>query len=168
MNAKKIKAEGVKFERMKFLNEVPKVEVANISEKKCITYRTTEAVTPLSFRKAELQRSSWRNTELLQVDKKGNVSETAIPALSFAGADISGADFSQALYRGKTVSNYLDRALETNDFGTDDIKGLNNIFINAKYNSDNPPKLVEGELSEDQWKQVVTIFKKRKNDNANQ
>jgi uncharacterized protein YjbI with pentapeptide repeats len=41
---------------------------------------------------------------MLQVDKEGNVLENAKPAVSFAGADISRADFSQALYRGETLS----------------------------------------------------------------
>jgi uncharacterized protein YjbI with pentapeptide repeats len=66
-------------------------------------YRTVRDTPVVSFAGAKLQNTRWKGTELLKVNAEGAVLEDAKPAVSFSGANISGADFNSATINGEQV-----------------------------------------------------------------
>jgi uncharacterized protein YjbI with pentapeptide repeats len=125
VNAKGIKAEGVTFENMRFLNRIPTVEQGQMNEKQSITFRTTVATPVVSFAGANLQNTRWKGTELTKVNGKGET----VPAVSFANADISSADFSEALIDATPVKQLFERVLNE---GMDAHKAVNRLRLYFK------------------------------------
>jgi uncharacterized protein YjbI with pentapeptide repeats len=107
VNANGIEAQGVKFDNMRFLNIIPQAVEGQLGKKHTVTFRIEKECPIVPFANAKLQNSSWKGVELLKVDANNEVLEDAKPALSFAGANLSGVKLGEATINGENVQDVL-------------------------------------------------------------
>jgi uncharacterized protein YjbI with pentapeptide repeats len=136
VNASGIQAQGVTFEDMRFMDSIPEAVSGELGKDHPVTFRIEKECPVVSFKNAKLQNSTWKGTELLQVNADKEVLENAKPAVSFKQANLSGADFSQATIEGKMLQNIIQEALH----GTSsDTKSLKLVFKKTKWKKGGNP-----------------------------
>lgn len=105
--------------------------------KTTLHYRTVRDTPIVSFEKAKLQNTSWKGTELTKVNGKGET----VPAVSFANADISNADFSEALIDGVPVKVLVENVLKEDIDSIKSSQVLKNYFCGSRYSLFKAPNI---------------------------
>jgi hypothetical protein len=101
---------------------IPEAVSGELGKDHPVTFRIEKECPVVSFKNAKLQNSTWKGTELLQVNADKEVLENAKPAVSFKQANLSGADFSQATIEGKLVQTLIQEAVYRTVIDTERLK----------------------------------------------
>jgi uncharacterized protein YjbI with pentapeptide repeats len=102
-------------------------------------YRTVRDTPVVSFAGAKLQNTRWKGTELTKVNRAGET----VPAVTFAGADISNADFSEALVDGTQIKEIVITALNGDTEALTSVRALAPYFKGAKYSPFKLPNMTQ-------------------------
>jgi uncharacterized protein YjbI with pentapeptide repeats len=138
VDMRNIEAEGATFEDMRFLGTVPKAASLAMPDGKTVMhYRTVRDTPVVSFAGAKLQNTRWKGTELTKVNRAGET----VPAVTFARADISNADFSEALVEGTTIKQLFEEALSGCKNADKITRRLSLYFDGVEYSPFKPPNV---------------------------